>query len=105
MKKIEIQVRPEKGRDVCEALHNMGLYGIALNESRFIDNNVESDVEKLDGKIFIPPKVELVITVPSSLVEPIIFTVLSAARTGTPSNGKIIVSSIEKVIDVEDEEI
>lgn len=105
MKKIEIVIGPEKVLDVWEALHDMGIYGVVLNESRFIDNTIEDDFEKLDDKIVIPPKTELVLTVPNSLVEPIIFTALSAARNGIPSDGRITVSSIEKVIDVKDEEI
>jgi len=105
MKKIEIFVRPEKVCDVCEALHDMGIYGIVLNESRFIDDKIDEDFEQVGDKIVIPPAIELVLTVPPSLVEPIVFTVLSSFKTGTPGHGKIIVSSIEKTIDADDKEI
>ena len=106
MKKIEIFIRPEKIRDVCEALHDMGIYGVVLlNESRFIDNNVENDLEKMDHKVFVPPKTELVLTVPNSLVDPVIFTALSAARNGNQADGKVTVSSVEKTIQLDDEEI
>ncbi len=83
----------------------MGIYGIVLNESRSIDNTIGDDLEKLDDKIIITPKTALVLTVPNSLTEPVIFTALSTARSGIPSDGKITVSSIEKVVDVEEEEL
>jgi nitrogen regulatory protein PII len=105
MKKIEIFVGPEKVRDVCEALHDMGIYGIVLNESRFIDNAIEDDLKKLENEIVIPPKISLTLTIPDSLVEPVIFTIVSAARNGTQVGGKIIVSSAEKIIQLDDEEI
>ena len=105
MKKIEVFVAPEKVHDICEALHDMGIYGIVLNESRFIDNAIEDDLKKLENEIVIPPKISLVLTIPRSLVEPVVGTAIFAARTGIQSDGKITVSSVEKVIDVDDEEI
>jgi nitrogen regulatory protein P-II 1 len=105
MKKIEIVVGPEKVRDVCEALHDMGIHGIVLNESRFIDNAIEDDSKHLENEIVIPPKISLVLTIPNSLVEPAIFTIVSAARNGIQVDGKIIVSSVEKIIQLDDEEI
>lgn len=92
MKKIEIFVRPENVRDVCEALHDMGLYGIALSESRFIDNAIEDDFRKLDSETFIPATINLAITVPGSLVEPVIATVRSVVRKypGGGQNQRVI---------------
>jgi len=105
MKKIEVLIKPEKVRDVCEALHDMGIYGVVLSESRFIDNTIEDDSERLGDKVIVPPKITLVLTLPSSLVEPVIFTILSSLKLGDPEDGIITVSSIEKVIDSDDEEI
>ena len=105
VKKIEIFIKPEKVGDVCEALHDMGIYGIVLNESRCFENAIVNDFEKLDDKIVIPPKINLVLTIPNSLIEPVIFTIVSAAGNRTPVDGKIIVSTVEKVIQLDDEEI
>ncbi|HUI30764.1 MAG TPA: P-II family nitrogen regulator [Candidatus Acidoferrales bacterium] len=104
MKKIEIFIPPEKVYDVCEGLHGMGIYGIVLSESRIIDKAIEEDSEKLDDKIIIPPKIALVLTLTSSLVEPVVFTVLSIMKAGSPANGRITISSFEEVIDTDDEE-
>jgi len=105
MKKVEIFIKPEKVRDVCEALHDMGIHGITLSESRFIDNTIEGEFEKLDDKIIVPPKIALVLTLPSSLVEAVTVTVQSAMKTGIPGDGRITISSIEKVMDAGDGEI
>jgi nitrogen regulatory protein P-II 1 len=105
MKKIEAIIRPEKIYDVCEVLHDMGICGMIETETNGSDVTMARHSLGEERKTGIAPQMKLVFTVPDSLLQPIISVIVHEARTGSAGDGRIIVSSLEKVIQVEDEEI
>ncbi|MFZ1081664.1 MAG: P-II family nitrogen regulator [Candidatus Kryptoniota bacterium] len=105
MKKVEAVIRPEKIYDVCEVLHDMGIRGMIMTETKCDDALIAWHSQIEQHETCNAPQMKLVLTVPNSLLQPVLFVIVNEARIGSGGDGRIIVSSIEKVIQVEDEEI
>jgi nitrogen regulatory protein P-II 1 len=100
MKKIEAVIQPYKLDDVKDALIKIGAEGITVCEVRG-HGRQKGHTEVYRGheyKIDLLPKVKVEIVIPDTLLNPVLETLTTAARTGKIGDGKIFVSTIDDAI-------
>lgn len=100
MKKIEAIVKPFRLDDVREALSNIGVTGITVTEVKGFGRQ-KGHTELYRGAEYIVdflPKVKLEIIVTEAQVDTCIDAIIQSARTGKIGDGKIFVTSVERVI-------
>ena len=100
MKKIEAIIKPFKLDDVREALSEIGVTGMTSTEVKGFGRQ-KGHTELYRGAEYVIdflPKVKLEIVVQEEMLDRSIEVITEAARTGKIGDGKIFVSSIERVI-------
>ena len=98
MKKVEAIIKPFKLDDVKEALTKLGVVGMTVTEVRGFGRQ-KGHTELYRGSEYsvdFLPKVKIEIVVPDDLVEKVVSTVVSAAKTGSIGDGKVFVLPIEE---------
>jgi len=102
MKKIEAIIKPFKLDDVKEALFEIGISGMTVNEVKGYGRQ-QGHSELYRGAEYIVdflPKIKLELVVKEEDVEKVIDTISKSARTGKIGDGKIFVLPVEKAIRV-----
>jgi len=102
MKKIEAIIKPFKLDDVREALSDIGINGMTVTEVKGFGRQ-KGHTELYRGAEYMVdflPKVKLEIVVSESLLDSCVEVIVETARTGKIGDGKIFVSSVERVIRV-----
>ena len=100
MKKIEAIIKPFKLDNVREALSAIGVTGLTVTEVKGFGRQ-KGHTELYRGAEYVVdflPKVKIELVVEEDLLERCVDTITSAARTGKIGDGKIFVSSVEKVV-------
>jgi len=100
MKKIEAIIKPFKLDDVREALSEAGISGMTATEVKGFGRQ-KGHTELYRGAEYVVdflPKVKLEIVVAEADVERCIEVIASSAQTGKIGDGKIFVTSVEKII-------
>ena len=100
MKKIEAIIKPFRLDDVREALSKIGVTGITVTEVKGFGRQ-KGHTELYRGAEYVVdflPKVKLEIITNTEQVDLCVETIIQAARTGKIGDGKIFVTSVEKVI-------
>jgi nitrogen regulatory protein P-II 1 len=100
MKKIEAIIKPFKLDDVREALSEIGVTGMTSTEVKGFGRQ-KGHTELYRGAEYVIdflPKVKLEIVVQEEMLDRSIEVITEAARTGKIGDGKIFVTSVEKVI-------
>jgi nitrogen regulatory protein PII len=100
MKKVEAVIKPFKLDDVREALSDVGITGMTAIEVKGFGRQ-KGHTELYRGAEYVVdflPKVKLEVIVRDEDVERCLETITSAARTGKIGDGKIFVTSVERVI-------
>ena len=100
MKKIEAIIKPFRADEVREALANLGIAGMTVTEVKGFGRQ-KGHTELYRGAEYVVdflPKVKIEIIVNNEQVEPCIEAIIQAARTGKIGDGKIFITSVEKVI-------
>ncbi len=100
MKKIEAIIKPFKLDEVKDALHEIGLQGMTVTETKGFGRQ-KGHTELYRGAEYVVdflPKVKIEIAVEDRLVERAIETIQQAAHTGRIGDGKIFVTAIEETI-------
>lgn len=100
MKKIEAIIKPFKLEDVKDALTNLEITGMTVSEVKGYGRQ-QGHSELYRGAEYVVdflPKVKVDIIVKDEEVEPAIAAITEAARTGKIGDGKIFVSSVERVV-------
>ena len=100
MKLVTAIIKPFKLDEVREALSSIGVQGITVTEVKGFGRQ-KGHTELYRGAEYVVdflPKVKVEAAVADELVESVIETIESAARTGKIGDGKIFVSPIEQVI-------
>jgi nitrogen regulatory protein PII len=100
MKKIEAIVKPFKLDDVRQALSEIGITGMTVTEVKGFGRQ-KGHTEFYRGAEYVVdflPKVKLDIAVADDAVDTVIETISRAAHTGRIGDGKIFVTSLERVI-------
>jgi nitrogen regulatory protein PII len=97
MKLIKTIIRPNKVDDVRDALENMGVPGMTVTEVRG-HGRQKGHTAIYRGKeynVSLLPKVEIEIVVADAIVDDVIRTIVTAARTGEIGDGRVFVQSVE----------
>ena len=100
MKKIEAIIKPFKLDDVKEALHEVGVSGITVTEAKGFGRQ-KGHTELYRGAEYIVdflPKVKLEVVVDDALAPRVVEAIAAAAQTGRIGDGKIFVTSVERVV-------
>jgi nitrogen regulatory protein P-II 1 len=100
MKKIEAIIKPFKLNDVRTALHDIGVQGMTITESKGFGRQ-KGHVEIYRGAeytIDFVPKVVVEVVIDDALVERAVEAIQHAARTDKIGDGKIFVSTVSEAI-------
>jgi nitrogen regulatory protein PII len=100
MYKIECIVRPERLEEVQHELEGLGITGLTVTEVRGAGRQA-GYVERYRGleyRVRLIAKVKIEVVVPDALLERVIETVQTAARTGEVGDGKIFVLRVEEAV-------
>ena len=100
MKKIEAIIKPFKLDEVREALAEVGVTGLTVTEVKGFGRQ-KGHTELYRGAEYVVdflPKVKVEVVVPTGKEDAVIEAIIKAARTGKIGDGKIFVTSIERVV-------
>jgi len=100
MKKVEAIIKPFKLDDVREALSEIGINGLTVTEVKGFGRQ-KGHTELYRGAEYVVdflPKVKLEMVISDDQVEHCVEAVTNAAKTGKIGDGKIFVTSVERVI-------
>ena len=100
MKLITAIIKPFKLDEVREALSAVGVQGITVTEVKGFGRQ-KGHTELYRGAEYVVdflPKVKIEAAVSEDLVERVIEAIEGAARTGKIGDGKIFVTSVERVV-------
>lgn len=100
MKKIEAIIKPFKLDDVREALSEIGIAGMTAMEVKGFGRQ-KGHTELYRGAEYVIdflPKVKLEVVVRDDQADTCIEAITNAARTGKIGDGKIFVSTVERVV-------
>ena len=100
MKMITAIIKPFKLDEVREALSEINVQGITVTEVKGFGRQ-KGHTELYRGAEYVVdflPKTKIEAAVDDAIVDQVIDTIQSAARTGKIGDGKIFVSSLEQVI-------
>ena len=106
MKKIEAIIKPFKLEEVKEALAKVGVAGMTVSEVKGYGRQ-QGHSEPYRGAEYVVdflPKIKIELIVKDEDADMIMSVIIEAAKTGKIGDGKIFVSSIEKVIRIRTEE-
>ncbi|MDA7848061.1 P-II family nitrogen regulator [Sulfurospirillum sp.] len=110
MKKIEAIIKPFKLEDVKDALTAMEITGMTVSEVKGYGRQ-QGHSELYRGAEYVVdflPKIKIDIIVNEDVVDAAVKAIVDSAKTGKIGDGKIFVSSVERVIRIrtseEDEE-
>lgn len=100
MKKVEAIIKPFKLDDVREALTEIGVTGMTATEVKGFGRQ-KGHTELYRGAEYVVdfmPKVKIELVVTDEQLDSCLGVITEAARTGKIGDGKIFVSSVERVI-------
>jgi len=100
MKKVEAIIKPFKLDDVREALSEIGITGMTATEVRGFGRQ-KGHTELYRGAEYVVdflPKIKIEVVIDSARVDGCVDAIVDASRTGKIGDGKIFVTSVEKVV-------
>ena len=100
MKLITVIVKPFKLDDVREALAEVGVSGLTVTEVKGFGRQ-KGHTELYRGAEYVVdflPKMKIEVVVNEADVERCVEAIISSARTGKIGDGKIFVTSVERVV-------
>ncbi len=100
MKKIEAIIKPFKLDEVREALAEMGVSGLTVTEVKGFGRQ-KGHTELYRGAEYVVdflPKIKVEVVVTAALLDTVVDAIVKAAHTGKIGDGKIFVSTVEKVV-------
>ena len=100
MKKIEAIIKPFKLDDVRESLSTIGVTGMTVSEVKGFGRQ-KGHTELYRGAEYVVdflPKLKVEVVIAEDQADACIEAITSAARTGKIGDGKIFVTTVEKVV-------
>ena len=100
MKKVDAIIKPFKLDDVREALSAVGITGMTASEVKGFGRQ-KGHTELYRGAEYVVdflPKVKIEVVINDAKLDDCIEAITNAARTGKIGDGKIFVSSVDKVV-------
>ena len=107
MKKIEAVVKPFKLDEVREALSELGVTGLTVTEVKGFGRQ-KGHTELYRGAEYVVdflPKVKVEVVVKDGDVDRCVDAIIKAAHTGKIGDGKIFVTTVERVVRIRTGEI
>jgi nitrogen regulatory protein P-II 1 len=100
MKKIEAIIQPFRLEAVKEALHEISVQGMTVNEVKGFgrQKGIREVYRGMEYQVDFLPKVKIEIVAADDKVKAIIETIVDKARTGRIGDGKIFVYPVAEVI-------
>ena len=102
MKKIEAIIKPFKLDEVKDALNEMGIKGMTVSEVK-VYGRQKGHTEIYRGAEYVVdfiPKTKIEIVIGADMVDQVVDKIRNAANTGKIGDGKIFVTSVERIIRV-----
>jgi len=99
MKKVEAIFKPFKLDDVRDALSEIGVTGLTVTEVKGFGRQ-KGHTELYRGAEYVVdflPKVKIEVVIKDDLLDRVVEAVMKAARTGKIGDGKIFVTSVDRV--------
>jgi nitrogen regulatory protein P-II 1 len=106
MKKIEAIIKPFKLNEVKEALHEIGIQGMTVTETKGFGRQ-KGHTEIYRGSEYTVdflPKVKIEIVLPDAQAKAAVDAIAKAARTGKIGDGKIFILAVETAMRIRTEE-
>ncbi len=106
MTKIEAIIQPSKLEAVKNALHDIGVEGMTVIEARG-HGRQKGHTEVYRGREYtvdLIPKVKLEMVLADSMVDKVVQTISSTARTGKIGDGKIFLARMDDAIRIRNDE-
>ncbi|MFD1156674.1 P-II family nitrogen regulator [Roseovarius aestuarii] len=102
MKLITATIKPFKLDEVREALTNVGVRGMMVNEIKgFGAQSGHTEIYRgAEYTVNFVPKIKLEIAVTAAMADQVVDAITTTARTGRIGDGKIFVQDIEQTIRV-----
>jgi nitrogen regulatory protein P-II 2 len=100
MKTVTAIIKPFKLDEVRDSLSSLGINGLTVSEVKGYGRQ-RGHAEIYRGSEYVArfvPKLKIEVIVKTELVERVVETILSVARTGQHGDGKIFVQSVEQAI-------
>ena len=107
MKKVEAIIKPFKLDEVKESLSAIGVQGITVSEVKGFGRQ-KGHTELYRGAEYdvdFVPKTRIEVAVRDELVEQVTEAIINSAKTGKVGDGKIFVTTIERVIRIRTSEM
>ena len=100
MKMITAIIRPHKYEDVRNALIDIGIEGLSATEIRgFGRQRGQTEIYRgAEYKTTEVPKIKIEIVIPATKLDQVVNIISKSSETGKVGDGKIFVSSLDKVI-------
>ncbi|MDR3542744.1 MAG: P-II family nitrogen regulator [Desulfocapsaceae bacterium] len=102
MKKIEAIIKPFKLDEVKDALNEMGIKGMTVSEVKGYGRQ-KGHTEIYRGAEYVVdfiPKTKIEIVIGADMVNQVVDKIRNAANTGKIGDGKIFVTSVERIVRV-----
>jgi len=106
MTKVEAIIQNSRLDAVKDALHEIGVEGMTVLEVRG-HGRQKGHTEFYRGREYtvdLIPKIKLELVLPDKMVDQVIQTITTAARTGKIGDGKIFLSRIDEAIRIRNDE-
>ena len=106
MMKIEAVIQPSRFESVKDALREIGIEGMTVTEVRG-HGRQKGHTEVYRGREYtvdLLPKIKLEMVLPDLLVDKAVEAILKSAKTGKIGDGKIVLTRVEEVIRIRNEE-
>ena len=100
MKKVEAIIKPFKLDDVREALSEIGITGMTATEVRGFGRQ-KGHTELYRGAEYVVdflPKIKIEVVIDDETADSCVDAIVNASRTGKIGDGKIFVTSVDRVI-------
>ena len=100
MKKIEAIIKPFKLDEVREALSELGATGLTVTEVKGFGRQ-KGHTELYRGAEYVVdflPKIKIEVVIATAMVDAAVEAIIRAARTGKIGDGKIFVTSVERIV-------
>lgn len=100
MKLVTAIIKPHKVDDVKDALKAAGLQGMTVDEVKgFGRQGGKTEIYRgAEYVVDLLPKVKIETVVPDDIADQVAEVIVAAARTGKIGDGKVWISSIDKII-------
>jgi nitrogen regulatory protein PII len=100
MKLVTAIIKPHKLDDVKDALKGAGLHGMTVDEVKgFGRQGGKTEIYRgAEYVVDLLPKVKLETVVPDELAEQVADIIVTAANTGKIGDGKVWITTVDKVI-------